>query len=341
MRGVLANLLPYPNRFRLALFGAMLGRPFKPLAEKLPVIGRQLGAMLALAPKSAPSRSSMEGPAVFPPTGAPKGRVALLSGCAQPVLAPEINEAAIRVLGRLGIEVVLPKGEGCCGALVHHMGKEQASHAQARAQIDAWTAEIEARGADAILITASGCGTTVKDYGYMLRGDSAYADKAAKISELAKDITEFISEYDLGPPKRWSSLRVAYHSACSLQHGQRVTDEPKMLLKKAGYTVLEVPEGHICCGSAGTYNILQPELAGQLKARKQANIHSVKPDIVSAGNIGCITQLASGLNVPIAHTVELLDWAYGGPVPRGLDGLKSFMTDVPEAPRVVEDYIRT
>ena len=329
MRGVLANLLPYPNRFRLALFGAMLGRPFKPLAEKLPVIGRQLGAMLALAPKSAPSRSSMEGPAVFTPTGTSKGRVALLSGCAQPVLAPEINEAAIRVLGRLGIEVVLPKGEGCCGALVHHMGHEHKSHAQAAALIDAWMAEIDGKGLDAIIITASGCGTTIKDYGFMFRNDPAYAAKAAKVSALAKDITEYLATLSLAPARE-TGLAIAYHSACSMQHGQKITDAPKRVLKALGFKVKDVPEGHICCGSAGTYNMLQPEISGRLRARKTRNIARLKPDAVATGNLGCISQIGLGFEerknsskgemaVPVLHTIELVDWALGGEKPAKLN----------------------
>ena len=338
IRSLLAAVVPYPERFRLALKAAPLGKPFRGLMRRIGM--KELAAMIDLAPAALPRAAKYSGPGTAATQAEKRGRVIMLAGCAQQVLRPEINDATIRLLARRGVDVVVAAGAGCCGALVHHMGREHDAVVAVKRNVDAWWKEIEREPVRAIVINASGCGTTVKDYGYMLRGDPAYADKAAKISELAKDITEFISEYDLGPPKRWSSLRVAYHSACSLQHGQRVTDEPKLLLKKAGYTVLEVPEGHICCGSAGTYNILQPELAGQLKSRKQANIHSVKPDIVSAGNIGCITQLASGLNVPIAHTVELLDWAYGGPVPRGLDGLKSFMTDVPEAPRVVEDYIR-
>ncbi|HRE20102.1 MAG TPA: glycolate oxidase subunit GlcF [Rhabdaerophilum sp.] len=322
MRGVLSNLLPYPNRFRLALFGAMLGRPFRPVVEKMPLIGRQLGAMLALAPKSAPNRSSMEGPAVFPPGTSPKGRVALLSGCAQPVLAPEINEATIRVLNRLGIEVVLPKGEGCCGALVHHMGHEKSSHAQAARLIDAWMTEIDGPGLDAIIITASGCGTTIKDYGFMFRDDPAYAAKAAKVSSLAKDITEYLTMLDLAPVRE-IGLSIAYHSACSMQHGQKITDAPKNVLKSLGFKVKDVPEGHICCGSAGTYNMLQPEISGRLRARKTRNIAHLNPDAVATGNLGCISQISLGFEergaaVPVVHTIELVDWALGGEKPAKL-----------------------
>ena len=235
------------------------------------------------------------------------------------MLAPEINAATIRLLNRAGIDVVLPRGEGCCGSLVHHMGREARSLAQARANIDVWQREIEQGGLEAIVVTASGCGTTIKDYGFMLRDDPLYAEKAVLISALAKDVTEYLTGLDLkfeNPAK----LVVAYHSACSMQHGQKITDAPKMLLRRAGFTVRDVPEGHICCGSAGTYNLLQPEIAGRLRARKVANIARVKPDVIATGNIGCITQIAAGTSIPIVHTAEMLDWATGGPKPEKLEG---------------------
>jgi glycolate oxidase iron-sulfur subunit len=322
MRGLLANLLPYPNRFRLAIFAAMLAKPFRPLVEKLPGIGKQIGAMLALAPEATPNRSEAEGPAVFSPASPKTARVALLSGCAQPVLAPEINAATIRVLNRLGVEVVLPKGEGCCGALVHHMGRESQSHHQARALIDTWSVEIENKGLDAIIITASGCGTSIKDYGYQFRDDPAYAAKSAKISALAKDITEYLATLDL-TPARETGMTIAYHSACSMQHGQKITDAPKTVLKALGFAVRDVPEGHICCGSAGTYNMLQPEISGRLRARKTKNIARLKPDAVATGNLGCISQIGLGFEerreqVPVLHTIELVDWALGGKKPTKL-----------------------
>jgi glycolate oxidase iron-sulfur subunit len=319
LRSVLAFVLPHPNRFRLALFGALLARPLAPLLRRVPGIGRRLGAMLSLAPARLPTRSPMEGPQAFPAAVPRKGRVAILSGCAQTVLQPAINEAAIRLLTRHGIEVVLPRGEGCCGALVHHMGETHASHAFAARNIDAWMREIEGEGLDAILVTASGCGTTVKDYGFMFRDDPAYADKAARVSALARDITEYVTGLDL-QQARPTGDAVTYHSACSLQHGQQIREEPKRLLRNLGFKVRDVPEAHICCGSAGVYNILQPEIADSLQSRKIANIEKTKPVIVAAGNIGCMTQIANGLaktqkNVPVVHTVELLDWATGGPLP--------------------------
>ena len=313
MRALLANLLPYPNRFRLALIGAWLARPLRKL---LP--GR-LGAMLALAPKAIPSPSPVDRPQVFPAQGPRRKRVALLSGCAQPVLAPGINEATIRLLTRHGCEVVVAAGASCCGALTHHMGREDSAHALAKSTIAAWTREIEGEGLDAIVINASGCGTTVKDYGFMFREDVAWAEKAARVSDLTKDVTELMTELGLASPAVETGQTVAYHSACSMQHGQKIKTLPQALLTQAGFAVKEVPEGHLCCGSAGTYNMLQPEIATRLRDRKLANIGKTRPDIIAAGNLGCMTQIGSGTGTPIVHTVELLDWATGGPMPQALE----------------------
>ncbi|MFE1603048.1 glycolate oxidase subunit GlcF [Methylobacterium sp. ID0610] len=321
LRALLARVLPYPNRFRLALLAATVGRPFRGLVAGLPRVGSRLAAMLDLAPGTLPNRSAIDRPGRFPPAGAARGRVALLRGCAQSVLRPDFNEAAIRLLNRHGIEVVQAKGEGCCGALTHHMGREESSHALAKRTIDAWIAEMDGTGLDAILVTASGCGTTIKDYGFMFRDDPAYAEKARRVSAIAKDVTEYVTQIGLMEPVVETDLVVAYHSACSMQHGQGIRTEPKALLKRAGFTVKDVPEGHICCGSAGTYNILQPELAAALRARKVANIERVRPDLIATGNIGCATQIGKGTEIPIVHTVELLDWATGGPRPAALDGL--------------------
>ena len=246
--------------------------------------------------------------------GSRRGRVALLAGCANEALAPSITAATIRLLNRNGVEVVVAADADCCGSLEHHLGREEGAFAKARANIGAWTREIEGEGLDAILITISGCGTTVKDYGFMLRTDEAYAGKAAKVSALARDVSEYMARLDLhaAAPSR---LKVAYHSACALQHGQRVHKEPRELLSRMGFAVSEVPEGHLCCGSAGTYNILQPDIADRLRARKVGNIESLKPDLIAAGNIGCMTQLAAGTAIPVIHPVELIDWATGGPIP--------------------------
>jgi glycolate oxidase iron-sulfur subunit len=276
--------------------------------------------MLDLAPTALPAPPQDQRGRVFPAQGRRKGRVAILDGCANPVLAPSINAAAIRLLNRHCIEVVIAPGEGCCGALVHHMGRDKAALRQARNNIDAWTREIEGDGIDAILITASGCGTTVKDYGFMFRSDPAYADKAARVSVLAKDIAEYVAQLPLAESAA-ARLRVAYHAPCSLQHGQKAAREPKMLLTRAGFDVKDVPEGHLCCGSAGTYNMLQPELARRLAARKAANIERVKPDVIATSNLGCMVQIAQATTIPMVHVVELMDWATGGPRPDSLQGV--------------------
>jgi len=315
LRAVIAAVLPRPALFRLALIGAWLGRPLAPL---LPA---RLRAMLALAPRAIAAPSPVDRPQVFPAVGARRKRVALLTGCVQTVVAPAINEATIRLLTRHGIEVVVAAGAGCCGALTHHMGREAPARAAAQATIAAWSREIDGAGLDAIVVNASGCGTMVKDYGFMFREDPLWARRAERVSAIARDISEVLSEIGLVPATRATGLAIAYHSACSLQHGQKITAQPKALLAAAGFTVRDVPEGHLCCGSAGTYNLLQPELAGALRERKLRNIAATRPDAVATGNIGCIAQLAPAASVPVLHTVELLDWATGGPLPVKLNGL--------------------
>ena len=310
LRGFLALVLPRPRLFRPALIAAWLTRP---LARLLP--GR-LGALAALAPKRLASPSAVDRPQVFPAEGACRKRVALLTGCAQQVVAPEINEATVRLLTGHGCEVVVAKGAGCCGGLTHHMGRDFLGFA--KANIDAWTREAERGGLDAIVINTSGCGVTIKDYGYVLRGDGAYARKAAQVSALAKDLSELMTELGLNAPTIAAGRRVAYHSACSLQHGQQIKSAPQALLAKAGFTVVEPGEAHLCCGSAGTYNMLQPEIADRLRARKVANIERTHPELVAAGNVGCITHIAGGTDLPVVHTAELLDWATGGPMPASL-----------------------
>jgi len=319
LRQVLAFVLPNPQLFRTSMWLARLARPLAvflptPRPSATPGLIQRLKAMLALAPNRLPSPGPLPG-SVFAALGKKRGRVALLQGCAQQVLAPRINQAAISLLTRHGIEVVLVRDEQCCGALTHHLGNDQDALARARANVAAWRKEAAGEGLDAILVTASGCGTVIKDYGYLLREDTAFAADAAQVSALAKDITEFVAGLELATTTRQDNIVVAYHSACSLQHGQKITGLPKELLSKNGFVVKDVPESHLCCGSAGTYNILQPELAGRLRDRKVANIASVKPDMIAAGNIGCMVQIASGTSVPVVHTIELLDWATGGSRP--------------------------
>jgi len=314
LRWVLARILPFPMRFRVAMLGAKIARPFRGL-----IPDARLRAMLEMAPKSIPPVSRNDDPQTFPANATPRKRVALMTGCAQRALNTDINDATIRLLSRHGCDVVIAKGAGCCGALTHHMGKTDESHAAAATNIRAWMAEINGPGLDAIIINTSGCGTTVKDYGHMFRNDPQAAD-AARISALAKDISEFMVELGLGDAKDAPPLKVAYHAACSLQHGQQIKTHPKALLKAAGFQVVEPAEGHLCCGSAGTYNLMQPEISAQLKDRKLKNIEATAPQVIASGNIGCMMQIGSGTDIPIVHTVELLDWATGGPVPPAISG---------------------
>jgi len=306
LRAMLARLLPYPGRFRAALALARIVKPARRIFGNGPI-----GAMLALAPDRAMAQPLAKAP-ILPK---PKGRVALLQGCAEPVLRPEIRDATVRLLTRIGYQVIFAKGEGCCGALVHHMGRKEDGLDAARRNVDAWTREIETDGLDAIIITASGCGVTIKDYGFMLRGDLAYADKAARVTALARDISEFLSEIELPPMKAPRDLILAYHAACALQHGQKINEAPMRLLQAAGFAVRIPTDAHLCCGSAGTYNIMQPEIATQLGDRKVESLKQLDPDLIATGNIGCATQIAARTAMPVVHTVELLDWASGGPEP--------------------------
>jgi glycolate oxidase iron-sulfur subunit len=316
IRAFLAGVMPYPTRLRWAAVTAKIAWPLAPL---LAAIGlKPLAAALRLAPGRAPGPFTQAG--VHAADGERRARVALLPGCANEALAPQITQATIRLLNRHGVEVVIAPGEVCCGSLEHHMGREDRALAKARAQVDAWTAEIDGQGLDAIVVNISGCGTTVKDYGFMLRTDPDYAAKAAKVSSLARDVSEYLAELGLKAPALSPDLRVTYHSACSLQHGQRVHQQPKDLLAACGFVVEEPRDAHLCCGSAGTYNILQPDIATRLRDRKIGTIEQTAPDVIAAGNIGCITQLASGTAIPVVHPVELLDWATGGPAPDRLRG---------------------
>lgn len=319
IRLLLSSILPYPKLFRGAMQLGRLAKPHSRLFRRLPQ-GDRIEAMLGMVPNQLPPQKKILPSIVNRRQRAPAKRVIILKGCAQSVLRPSINEATTRVLQRLNIEVVDVKGEGCCGALVHHMGDTKASHKFAQHNIDKWLAEIENNSLDAILVTASGCGTTVKDYGFMFRNDPLYAAKAKRVSELSKDITEYLATFDWKPKVSYP-LVVAYHPACSLQHGQKIRDEPRELLGLAGYELKVPSEAHICCGSAGVYNILQPDTAKQLRDRKVTNIERLRPDVIATGNIGCISQIAAGTGIPVVHTIELLDMAMGGPVPPELSHL--------------------
>lgn len=311
LRFVLAKVLPYPMRFRIAIALAKAGKPFARL-----VPDARVQAMLDMVPKRVPPVSRNDDPQTFAPTGARKMRVALMTGCAQKALNTDINDATIRLLRRLGCEVVVPKGMGCCGALTHHMGREDEAHGFAAANIRAFVGEADGDGLDAIVINTSGCGTTVKDYGHMFR-NAALSEDAARVSALACDISELLVRIGL-PEGEAKGVRVAYHAACSLQHGQQIKSAPKDLLKRAGFEVVEPADSHLCCGSAGTYNLLQPAISKELKTRKVRTLEAKRPDVIAAGNIGCMMQIGSGTGVPVVHTVELLDWATGGPKPTAL-----------------------
>ena len=329
LRALLAAVLPYPRRFAAALALVPLARPF---ASILPA---RLRAMLELVPARSPAAKSSSGAAVetlarerasndaepiaaneerrvFAAHGDRRARVGLLLGCVQTVLDPSINAATIRVLTRAGCEVVTISG--CCGSLVHHLGRERAALDFGARVLDRVGAELRSGGIDALVANASGCGTHAKDYGHLFR-NHPLAAAAAETSARTRDVTELLAEIGLPPVRDPPGLTVAYHSACSMQHGQKVEEPPRALLREAGFVVREIAEGHLCCGSAGTYNILQPEIAARLRDRKLANVARTGADIVATGNIGCITQLATRAQVPVAHTIELLDWATGGPPP--------------------------
>ncbi|EAR49927.1 glycolate oxidase, iron-sulfur subunit [Oceanicola granulosus HTCC2516] len=335
LRWMLARILPYPGRFRLALLGAKLARPVRGLLPDA-----RLRAMVEMAPRRIPPVSHNDDPQTHAAIGPRRRRVALMTGCAQRALNTDINDATIRLLTRLGCDVVVAEGAGCCGALTHHMGKADDSHGHAARNIRAWSREIDGPGLDAIVVNTSGCGTTVKDYGHMFRTDPALAEPAAQVAALAKDVSEVLAELMAEVPAETRQparediagteatrliegggrgLRVAYHAACSLQHGQKIKSHPKALLKAAGFEVVEPADSHLCCGSAGTYNLMQPEISGQLKARKVDTLEALAPDVIAAGNIGCMMQIGSGTGVPVVHTVELLDWATGGPKPPALE----------------------
>jgi glycolate oxidase iron-sulfur subunit len=318
IRRALTVLIPKPRLFRLGLLAGKLGQPFKWM------FSGPLRAMLDMTPKKGRLRASpVDRPQVFPAQGIRRARVSILNGCVQTILDPKINEATIRLLRRHGVEVVVARGAGCCGAPSEHMGLEEHALPLVKANIDAWLTEAESPGGlDAIIVNTSGCGTSLKAYGHALRLDPAWKDKAARVSALAKDITEFMTGLGLQPPQKHRGMRVVYHSACSMQHGQRIVHEPLDLLRAAGFEVLEVPDGFMCCGSAGVYNLLQPKIAGELKKRKVANIRSVQADVAASGNIGCMTQLSDAIGIPFVHTVELLDWATGGTQPEVLRTVK-------------------
>ena len=310
LRYFLSITLPNVKLFKLSSYGVKLIKPFKFLLPS------RIRDMIDLMPTTFPKKS-LPIQEIYKAKGKQKvARVALLTGCVQKEISPQINEATIRLLNRHGVEVVVPKKIRCCGSLNHHLGKEEDAHADFKNNINTWYDEHQKGNLDAILSNTSGCGTTMKDYGFIFRDDKELSKKAKLVSSLTKDITEYLFEsLKLNIKPKDKKYKVAYHSACSMQHGQKVHTQPISLLEKTNNEILEIPEGHICCGSAGTYNILQSKIAKQLLAKKVNNIESLSPDFISTGNIGCITQISHGTKVPILHTIEVLDWYTGGPKP--------------------------
>lgn len=323
LRRVLAFLMPRPSAFRWATMAAWAAKPFAVLLPSRSAdpggatFLRRLRAMIDAVPLRVPMPSPVDRPQTFAASGKKVRRVALMPGCGQQVLSPEVNEATVRVLTRHGVEVVNVAGSGCCGSSVLHIGDNEQALELAKRNIVAWLREADGSGLDAIVINASGCGTTVKDYGHMFADDPLWRDKAIRVSSLARDVSELMLEVGLANA-RAPSLTVAYHSACSMQHGQKINEQPKKLLRDAGFAVKDVPESHLCCGWAGTYQVLQPDLSRRLRDRKVANIEKLRPDVIAAGNFGCVGNIASGTAIPVVHTVELLDWATGGPKPAAL-----------------------
>ena len=317
IRNLLSKILPSPTLFRMAGYSARLFYPFRFLFPK------KIKNMMKYMPNSFPV-SRQENKEIYSPVGKTYARVALLTGCVQRVISPQINDATIDILNRHGVEVIVPKKVDCCGSLNHHLGKEELAHKSFINNINSWFKWYEEKNLDAILVTTSGCGTTLKDYGYIFRDhpDKELRRKAKMVSSLAKDVTEYLGKnIKLNYVKKDKKFTIAYHSACSMQHGQKIHSQPMDLLKKTGNEIVEIPDGHLCCGSAGTYNLLQDEMATELLKRKVSNIDKVKPDFISTGNIGCMTQISSGTQIPIVHTIEILNWYTGGEKPKAINVL--------------------
>jgi glycolate oxidase iron-sulfur subunit len=324
IRRLLAWALPHRARFRAATALARIARPLAPLLRGIAPL-KPLAVLLDLAPAIAAKTAAHEG-LTHPATGVRRGGVILMKGCVEAELAPQIRAAGVRVLNRAGYDVTLVAGEGCCGALTHHMGREADALASARRNVLAWSRLVEAGELDAIVVTASGCGSMVKDYGTLFARDPVLAERAARVAALARDITEVLADAPLAPSgdaAAAAGLVVAYQSPCSLQHGQQIRSQPRALLEAAGFRVREPAEAHLCCGSAGVYNILQPDISAQLLERKLAHIEATGAAVIATGNIGCMTQIARQATVPVVHVVELLDWASGGPPPAALGAAKA------------------
>jgi glycolate oxidase iron-sulfur subunit len=317
MRNVLSYTLPKPNIFLLFVILIKIIKPFSFLFPSF------IKNSFNLMPNKIPLKKIKNKKVHLSVGKKTIARVALLTGCVQRVISPEINESTIRLLNRHNVEVIILPKIDCCGSLNHHLGKRELAHSSFKKNINLWHEEYLKNGLDAIISNTSGCGTTLKDYGFIFRNDEKFMKKAKKISELTKDITEFLDEnlklnFETDDNKKY---KIAYHSACSMQHGQKIHEQPINIIKKTGNTVLKIPDGHLCCGSAGTYNILHQKMAKALLRNKVKNILEVSPDFIATGNIGCITQISSGISIPIVHTVEVIDWFTGGPKPEKLKNL--------------------
>ena len=311
IRDALSIILPNEKLFRIMSYLARIGRPFQFFLPS------KIKNMMNLMPSSFPKKTLKEKKIYRPKLKKTISRIALLTGCVQKEISPQINEATIRLLNRHGVEVIVPKKIRCCGSLNHHLGKQDLAHKDFINNINTWYDEYLKGNLDAILSNTSGCGTTLKDYGFIFRNNKELKKKAKKISELTKDVSEYLLDHlNLKFKNKEKKLKIAYHSACSMQHGQKVHSQPMELLSKTENEILEIPDGHICCGSAGTYNILQTDIADKLLKNKVDNIESLKPDVISTGNIGCITQISNATKIPILHTIEILDWYTGGPKPK-------------------------
>ena len=318
LRNFLSFVLPSTFNFKLIFILTLFIKPIGFLLTK------KIKNMIKFMPKKIPKKTMSKLELYYAKNKKkPVARVALLTGCVQKVISPQINEATIRLLNRHNIEVVVPKTINCCGSLNHHIGKSKIAEETFKHNITIWYEEYLNKGLDAIISNTSGCGTALKDYGFIFSSDKDFKKKAKKISELTKDITEYLYQNVKLDFKKnlGKSYKIAYHSACSMQHGQKIHKEPFNLIKKTGNEVIEIPDGHICCGSAGTYNLLQNDIAEKLLENKVFNIKKINPQIISTGNIGCITQISSGTNIPILHTVEIIDWYTGGPKPEILKNL--------------------
>jgi len=317
IRDFLSKVLPNPAYFRIMGLFTLLIKPFQFFFPK------KIREMIRLMPIRFP-KTKLRKMKIYPAVKRKKAiaRVALLTGCVQKVISPQINEATIRLLNRHGVEVVVPKEIGCCGSLNHHLGKSELATQTFKKNISIWYDEYLNNGLDAIISNTSGCGTTLKDYGFIFKTDDEFKKKAKKISELTKDISEYLDENVklnfINNKENSKIYKIAYHSACSMQHGQKIHDVPKNLIIKTGNKVFDIPEGHLCCGSAGTYNLLQNEIAKKLLKNKISNIKKINPQFIATGNIGCITQIANGTKIPILHTVEIIDWYTGGLKPEVL-----------------------